>query len=373
MLNVYFKNNYLLSESQKKLFKERVSYVNSKIISCKFNKNLIYIFFSKKINLIEKKKIILLCQKLISRISLVSIDDVEKIIFENNINIYKKNNVFQYLKKINSIKSVSPGIFTLRGKFLKYFDRLNSFLISRSNSKKYEKIHVHSMLPLQSFLRNGYLLNFPHHVMFASTVKRDLKSIDQLSVLKKLTRIDKAIDKPQLVISPTVCYHIFETLKDSEIIANKVFDSISSCNRFESINYSTFERLQSFTMREFVAFGSPIFVKKFLQENMIYFKKLFIKNKIKFKIVTANDQFFSQEGIKKMIYQSLNDLKFEFQFWLPYEKKWLSVGSFNNHLNILVNKYNIKLKKKNLHSACIGWGYERFIYAIISQGKNLKY
>jgi hypothetical protein len=60
---------------------------------------------------------------------------------------------------------------------------------------------------------------------------------------------------------------------------------------------------------------------------------------------------------------------------LPYEKKWLSVGSFNNHLDILVKKYNINIKsgKKSLYSGCIGWGYERFVYAIIAQGKSLSY
>jgi hypothetical protein len=41
--------------------------------------------------------------------------------------------------------------------------------------------------------------------------------------------------------------------------------------------------------------------------------------------------------------------------------------------DILVKKYNIKYGKNKLHSGCIGWGYERFIYAIISQGKNLNY
>ena len=94
-------------------------------------------------------------------------------------------------------------------------------------------------------------------------------------------------------------------------------------------------------MREFVGFGSPKFVKNFLHENIEYFKKVFVRNKIKFKIVTANDAFFSQKGIKKMSFQSINDLKFEFQFWLPNEKKWLAVGSFNNHLDVLVKKYKI--------------------------------
>jgi hypothetical protein len=124
-------------------------------------------------------------------------------------------------------------------------------------------------------------------------------------------------------------------------------------------------------MREYVAFGSKKFIKLFLQNNIKYFQNIFVKSKIKFKIVTANDAFFSQTGIKKMAYQSLNNLKFEFQFWLPNEKKWLAVGSFNNHLDVLTKKYKINFNKNNLHSGCVGWGYERFVYAIISQGKNL--
>ena len=56
MLSLNFINSYLLDENQKKNFKERVSYVNPKIISCKFNKDQIKIFFNKKINVIEKKK-----------------------------------------------------------------------------------------------------------------------------------------------------------------------------------------------------------------------------------------------------------------------------------------------------------------------------
>ena len=371
MYSIEILNKYSLDQNQIKAFKERVSYLNSHIISCKFNNNIIKLLFDKNITVKEKNSLIKSCERLISRVQLIKSISDEKIIYENNVRVENKKNIFNNLLKNKNVKNISPGIFTIRGRFLDFFNIFDNILIKRSKSKGYEKIHTHNMLPLESFIKNGYLKNFPQHVMVASHVKRNLKSIDKTSSLIEPSKISKSLDNPKLVISPTVCYHIFETLKDSNLKFDTIFDSISSCNRFESINYLTFERLQSFTMREFVGYGSPKFVKNFLKDNIEYFKRVFVKNKIKFRIVTANDAFFSQVGIKKMAYQSMNDLKFEFQFWLPNEKKWLAVGSFNNHLDVLVNKYNIKSKKKLIHSGCLGWGYERLIYAVISQGKNL--
>ena len=371
MYKIEISNKNLLNQNQVKAFQERISYLNSQIISCKFDNNKIKLVLDQNITLKEKNSLVKSCRNLINRVQLIKSISDEKIIYENDVKFKNIKNAFKNLIKNKNVKNISPGIFTIRGKFLNLFNKLDDILIKRSNSKRYENIHTHNMLPLQSFIQNGYLRNFPQHVMIASHVKRTLKSIDKTSSLTEASKISNFLDNHKLIISPTVCYHIFETLKNSNLKSNIIFNSISSCNRFESINYLTFERLQSFTMREFVGYGSPKFVVNFLQDNLEYFKKVFIKNKIKFRIVTANDAFFSQAGIKKMAYQSMNNLKFEFQFWLPNEKKWLAVGSFNNHLDVLVNKYNIKFKKKLIHSGCLGWGYERLIYAVISQGKNI--
>ena len=126
-------------------------------------------------------------------------------------------------------------------------------------------------------------------------------------------------------------------------------------------------------MREYVAFGTKKFTDIFLKKNLNYFKKIFINLNIKFRIASASDSFFSDQGMKKILYQNINSLKQEFQFWLPDEKKWLAVGSFNNHLQSLTSKYNItNTHKKNIYSACIGWGYERFIYSFLAQGLLFK-
>ena len=84
-----------------------------------------------------------------------------------------------------------------------------------------------------------------------------------------------------------------------------------------------------------MAYGSVNYIETFLEKNLNYFKRKFLDLDIKFRIVTASDPFFSDSGMKRMLYQNINLLKKEFQFWLPNEKKWLAVGSFNNHLNSL--------------------------------------
>ena len=158
------------------------------------------------------------------------------------------------------------------------------------------------------------------------------------------------------------------------VIVGCLLVHVSSCsenNSHKSKNYKTLERLQTFTMREYVSYGSKKYVNDFLRLNLKKFINIFKKLDIKFRVISASDPFFSEAGIKKIFYQSAQTLKYEMQFYLPEEKKWLAVGSFNNHLDLLTKKYQIKDKSKFIYSGCIGFGYERLLYSLISQGKKL--
>ena len=261
-----------------------------------------------------------------------------------------------------------------KGNLLRKIRKLDFYLNNYAKKEKYEEMFAHNLLPLETLYNNGYLSNFAHHATVCSHFERNITSIDKISNLKNYNEklIHKKLTKPDLALSPTVCYHCFENLKNKKINNNKVFNIKSSCSRFESKNFKTLERLHIFTMREYVAYGSMNFIEIFLDKNLAFFKKKFLKSGIKFRIVTASDPFFSDIGMKRMLYQNMNYLKKEFQFWLPNEKKWLAVGSFNNHLNSLSIKYKIKGKNNEfINSGCIGWGYERFIYALISQNKTI--
>tara|TARA_R100001143_G_C3346763_1_gene127246 strand:+ start:157 stop:1284 length:1128 start_codon:yes stop_codon:yes gene_type:complete len=368
-------NQVLKLPDQKKALLERINYINPKIKSCRFVKDLIILQINEKLKNKEIELIKKDLRKISNRIATDKAFSEERVIFINYVK-QSSNTIKTYdkLLKEKDLKQISPGLFTLKGKLLKEFNNLNQVLLNYSKKSNFQDMYVHSMLPTKSLIDNGYLSNFAHHVFFSSNIETKISSIDKISNLDHddLDEIKKKLDLPKMVMSPAVCYHCFETLKKTRINKNIVYNSISSCNRFENQNYKSLERLQSFTMREYVAFGDEKFINSFLKKTLNYFKKYFIARKIYFRIVTASDAFFSQKGMSRMAYQKINELKYEIQFWLPDEKKWLAVGSFNNHLDVLSKKYEIINRTgKILNSACIAWGYERLVYALISQKKKI--
>ena len=124
-------------------------------------------------------------------------------------------------------------------------------------------------------------------------------------------------------------------------------------------------------MREFIFFGDKLFVDREIQKGLKYFIKVLNHLNLKFRVSTASDPFFLQSLKNKKIFQLTNNLKYELEMFLPYENKWIAVGSFNNHLNTLTSKYKISKKgSKTCYSGCIGIGYERFLYAYYSQKKK---
>lgn len=369
---ISIKNKLIDAIEVKKSFLEKIFFVSPFIINCKISSKVITVEFNKKITNITKiKKDIL---KLAIRSNFTNRLSNDKIFFQNNISIKKPNRkVYDSLIKNKQIIKISDGVYIYQGDFLKKLRKVDNFFHSFAKKEKYHEILVNETLPLSSLSDNGYLNNFPNHLFFVSNVKRDLKILDEISIKKNLNDsfFSNKLESPKLALSPTVCYHCFELNKRQDLKSNITYNVVSKCNRYESKNYKTLERLQTFTMREYVAYGSEKYVESFLEKNMKKFIKIFKKFNIKFRIISASDPFFSQDGLKKLLFQGSKTLKYEVQFFLPEENKWLAVGSFNNHLTALTNKYKITKNSNLLYSGCIGFGFERFIYALISQ--NIKF
>lgn len=369
---IKIRNNLVNNQEIIKSFLEKIYFLSPNIVSCKIKKTIIEVKIEKNFTKVKKLKTDIL--KLSQRINLSSRIKKDEIYFINNIFLKKQSkNIYDELVKTNQIKKISEGVYTYQGKFLEKMKKLDKLLYELGKKQKYIEISVNETLPLKSLVDNQYLNNFPNHPLFVSNVRRDIDILDKISNEKKIDQfyLSDKLEEPNMVLSPTVCYHCFELNKNKFLSKNITYNVVSKCNRYESKNYRTLERLQSFTMREYVAYGSKNYVNTFLKNNLEKFIKLFKKLKIKFRIISASDPFFSQDGIKKLIFQGSQNLKYEVQFFLPNENKWLAVGSFNNHLTALTNKYNIKKNSNFLYSGCIGFGFERFIYSIICQ--NIKF
>jgi hypothetical protein len=82
---------------------------------------------------------------------------------------------------------------------------------------------------------------------------------------------------------------------------------------------------------------------------------------------TSNDMFFTQDYAVKASFQRQQEAKKELRLFIPVEKQSISVFSSNFHGVTFGKAFNITVGGRPATSACVGWGYERWVYAIFSQ------
>ena len=299
-----------------------------------------------------------------------------KQIYESNGEINYSQDPMHQLLDTRQVIEIYPGVFALQGKILKSLKKLDSTFRNFALSRGAIEQHYHSTVPTKSLIENGYLQSFTHHPLFVANIFPELKILNNVSNGIKnldnkqiLNLIKKNLGQHEQIISPTVCYHCFETLRDQTIPKDGVeYTAINSCHRFENRRIYGLARLQSFTMREIIFFGNDEYVIKSRNQILEHCKTFFDKLKIQFRVVTAFDPFFTNTSDSKRVFQTVLDLKYEIEAYLPYSNSWLSVASFNNHQSSLVDNYAIDFSSnEKLHSGCVGYGYERLLYAIYAQ------
>ncbi len=363
-----FKITFNLNKNTQKNFLEKAYYLDENILKITFKKNLIIIDTKKKINYKKIKNLIL---KYLNSILETDKRFTEEIIYESKWKMpnLKKDPYIILLKK-NYIKKISNGVFSVEGDLLKLKEYLDKSLLNLISKSGYQNIKYSGIIPLNSIIDNKYLRSFPNHCIFVSNIKRDFNAINQVSKLKKNNpkKLKNNLSFPLEILSPTVCFNCFETFKNKKIKKPIKITAIENCHRYESLNYKKLERLKVYSMREWIFLGNKNFVQINLADLIKKFKKIFDVWKLKFRICTASDPFFSNKDIQKKIFQYSNRLKYELQIYLPFEKKWLAVASFNNHLDTIVKSYNIQFNnKKKIFSGCVGVGYERLLYGYFCQ------
>ena len=358
-----------------KTLAEQVCYLDHTIVKCNYNDGGIFLEFQTDSKVNEKMLKDDILQMSIS--VLKSFDRVEtKIVFENDgVGKYDLDPL-EELMNTRQVIETYPGVFALQGDILKCINRLDAYFKSFALDKGAIEQHSQPTLPAKSLVENGYISSFPQHPLFVANVFRDIKNINTLSKDAKEKPInsmhqwlDDRIDTHKQILSPTVCYHCFETLRNQTIpVDGSLYTAIAPCHRHESRNISGLSRLQTFTMREIIFFGSEDYVETNRNEIQDHCKSYFIDLGLKFRIVTASDPFFTSGAEAKRIYQSALALKYEIQAYLPHSDIWISVASFNNHQQSLVTPYKINFdSNSDLYSGCVGYGYERLAYALYSQ------
>jgi len=138
--------------------------------------------------------------------------------------------------------------------------------------------------------------------------------------------------------------------------------------RNEGSNVTTLERLHEYSMREIIFMGRSEFVLSGLGACLAWCRDYLEEFELQGTIQAASDPFFADNLAALQCFQRSEQSKSEFRLAIPFSGKSISVASMNNHGEHFSKSYNIRFANgRFIHSGCFGAGYERIIFATLSQ------
>jgi seryl-tRNA synthetase len=288
---------------------------------------------------------------------------------------------FEDLKNTQQIVPTGRGKFVYSGDFLKVFFSLDSCIKKFALEIGCKEELYPTTVKTSSLINSGYLHLHPQFAYFVAPAHLDLISLDKLTRKTILNRSERPetvanLGIPDQILSPTVCYHTFEARTNETLGSKQLVTALNKCYRHEPVNVQTLERLTTYWMREIIVFGDKKEVDRILSLAVDWTIEFLKKLGLGFSLVTASDPFFGSSGSSNRLLQSALELKRELIMPLSGNRK-VAVASFNNHQQSLTKKFSIQFSKNSTtetpESGCIGWGYERLLYAIFSQlGTKIK-
>lgn len=230
-----------------------------------------------------------------------------------------------------------------------------------------------STIRCETLDRCQHFTSFPEHIDFVAHLKQDLDVLNGFSQACREhgwagDHHSRRMAQNDFAISPSCCYHCYEGMDGWELDApGRCVTMVLGCHRYEGANHRTLSRLRAFTMREVVWVGHP----RYVIESRAKAEELIIQWAKDWELAgtfeTANDMFFTQDYSVKASFQRQQQAKKELRLLIPAERQSISVFSSNFHAMTFGKAFNITLGGRPATSGCIGWGYERWIYAIYSQ------
>jgi seryl-tRNA synthetase len=222
-----------------------------------------------------------------------------------------------------------------------------------------------AMIERATLEKCGYTKTFPQNLFHIAEYPH------QRSVLEKV-KTDEAPEQwtrlHSHMLTPAICFHCYQELSGQVLSEPLILTAEGHCFRHEAPWRVGGHRLYEFSMREIVYVGDPQSVRDLRSELMEDAWKLFLNLGMQGRIETAFDPFYFPEVALKETFQLMSDLKYELIVTLPATQTEFSVASFNLVGDSFCKAFEIcDEQQQALHSGCVGFGIERWVYALLSQ------
>jgi hypothetical protein len=278
------------------------------------------------------------------------------------------------LSDVHFLGKGQPALEGLPLAVFRYFDRVFEQFGSPWNAKS---LMTPTLIPSRVLARCDYFRSFPQYVTFATHLKEDVGVIDAFRNRHQTADDidDHALadmERPEACLSPAVCYHVYHLYEGKTIPAfGEVHGICGKCFRFESSNISDLRRLWDFSLREVVFMGARDKVLEARDRSVEMMADFLRGHRMASEIRTASDPFFiAPDAGSKTYFQLSSDSKFEVSALLPDGER-LAVGSHNYHSDFFGRVFNVEIEGGGpMHSVCVGFGLERWVYAFLQQHGN---
>lgn len=338
-----------------------ISFSSEYIKKYEINANILNLYVSDNADISEIKNNIFKLLKNIGK------EKNDKIIYKSAVNISK----YTSDKEITAsgiIEAYGQGSIELNElgiKLFKFFDE--SFMKMISDLNPIMKSFP-TLLPCKTINDTNYLTSSPQYVLFCSKVEESLDKIELLQDKYDRKEVDDCLNYPEVVLSPSACFPLYEKLRHKKIDGNKIYTMLQNVFRNEGrFNWTELTRLQDYYVREIVMIGDHDFILETRKEILDKTIKFMNDLKIQYSVQVAADPFVVPRMRKYKLIQKFNEVKYEVKLnIMPNDT--ISCASYNLHGTSFSGKF--KFETNNIpvtESGCVGFGIERWIIAFLAQ------
>jgi len=219
------------------------------------------------------------------------------------------------------------------------------------------------LLSVDDLRRVDYFSAFPHIVMFPACAARGEAALhrfahDNGAQVEGSLRVGETADVDS-VLAPAACYGVFIGMRNTDIGRSpRVVTVRGTCFRAES-EFTPLVRQPCFSMREIVHLGDESSVSDFLARARGKVEDLAGEWDLPASVLVATDPFFDPARSPKYLHARLFPTKLELV------QDGIAIASFNNHRNFFGQAFEISCSGEHLHTACVAFGIERWVGAIL--------
>jgi len=290
-----------------------------------------------------------------------------KVLKENRAQNLRVIDIDGALAASPDVQILGDGLVGLRGDLLALFRFFEREFRKLADQYHAEDNHYPVMVPNDVLEDVGYFSHFPQHITFCSHLPGSLPLLESVA---KSGQWAESLETPKQVLTPAVCLPCYKQQRGRALPRGQV-RTLTMQNhvfRYEGTSFRPLSRGWDFTVRDIVFFGDEEQLTRLRSEVMDRTMELCRELDLEVTIELANDPFFLDVSRDKAVYQRMGEVKFELLFPLPYRNESLAASSFNLHRDFYTSVYDIRFDDGSLaESACMGFGFERWLYGFLSQ------